>query len=392
MAATDTTAPQRVVRWVLGTESTLPISADDYAKARQERESVTRRLREETLFDQLATNVIEWHEAMVRFAARFSSGVATSSRETWARTERECSLMLRVANVLSAALSFTDAVERDGRHRNHACGKPICTIARALRNRLQHDVLAHGHCYFPITVSEDSPQMRTMPSNDRRDLVVLRVGLEDILDDLRNENSRKRFEAACRRTFPGLDEIDTTIVLNGHLDCLSSVMAKERQERPPHALIRFHDELSKQAGSWALTRVSPDGKTIERRRARDILDQIEELMNRNEKLPDLELVQLSGGRPAPGGLEKLNERLDRLVNMLNDKDILLRDAIDELDLDFLEPPREGRGTQRLATEVAQQLRRALDAERELIRSSRLLRQLEDRLSTAPAANDVTADK
>ena len=124
MTVLNPTRRQRAAQWVLGSDALL-VGADDYAKVRDERESVTTRLREEALFDQLATNVIEWHEAMVRFAARLSSGVALSTRETWARTEQECSLMLRIANVLSAAFSFSEAVERNGRHRKHGCGDSI---------------------------------------------------------------------------------------------------------------------------------------------------------------------------------------------------------------------------------------------------------------------------
>ena len=166
MAEVDPTPPQRVAKGVLGADALL-IGADHYARVREERQAITRRLREEVLFDQLATNVIEWHEAMVIFAARLSSGVAFSTSETWARAERECSLMLRVANVLSAAFSFTEAIERDGRHRKHGCGNSLCTIARSLRNRLQHDVLGHGHYYSPVIVSRDAPQTHAAAASGR---------------------------------------------------------------------------------------------------------------------------------------------------------------------------------------------------------------------------------
>ena len=43
--------------------------------------------------------------------------------------------MLRVANVLSACVSFTANSEKD------ECAKPMCTIAKELRNQLQHSVV-----------------------------------------------------------------------------------------------------------------------------------------------------------------------------------------------------------------------------------------------------------
>ena len=60
-------------------------------------------------------------------------------------------------------------------------------------------------------------------------------------------------------------------------------------------------------------------------------------MNQNETLPDLELVQFGGGRPALGGLEKLKARLAHLLKTLDGKDLLLRDATEQLDLDSVEP-------------------------------------------------------
>ena len=166
-----------------------------------------------------ATNVIDWHQAVVRFASRLSaaSRIAFLDRATWAKTESECSLMLRVANVLSAAFSFTEAVEPDDRHRQHRCGNPICTIARELRNRLQHDVLSSRHRYGPIPTSRDTPGVPTV--------VGLRVRWEDVRDSIeRSSKRRKQFEDACKSAFPTLEEIDVFTVVREHLRCLSAVM------------------------------------------------------------------------------------------------------------------------------------------------------------------------
>ena len=100
-------------------------------------EEINKRFQEEMLFDQLVTTVIEWHEAMVKFAAR-SDAASVSSYPTMLKKIRECNVMLRIANILSTALSFTENIEDDRRHNKHECGKPICTIARELRNRIQH--------------------------------------------------------------------------------------------------------------------------------------------------------------------------------------------------------------------------------------------------------------
>ena len=98
----------------------IPISQENYEKVRDERNLVKKRMQKEILFDQLLTNVIEWHESMSRFAARMGSSVG---RNAW-KLYRECSLMLRVANVLSACVSFTENSEKHGKYSPHpSCAK-----------------------------------------------------------------------------------------------------------------------------------------------------------------------------------------------------------------------------------------------------------------------------
>ena len=222
----------------------MPISETNYRDLCAERDRVSRRLREEVLFEQLATNVVEWHQAVVRFASRLSAAgtIAFFDRATWIRTERECSLMLRVANVLSAAFSFTEAVEQDGRHRKYQCGNSICTIARELRNRLQHDVLGSSHRYGPNPASRDAPGAPKV--------VGLRVRWQDVRDAIeRSPKRRKQFEDACESAFPSLDEIDVFTVVSEHLRCLSTVMTDVRRQAPPDELVAVHKRLSQQGES-----------------------------------------------------------------------------------------------------------------------------------------------
>ena len=303
MSGAGSTPDQRGVQWVLGSD-TLPISETDYRDLCAERDRVSRRLREEVLFDQVATNVVEWHQAVVRFASRLSaaSTIAFLERATWVKTERECSLMLRVANVLSAAFSFTEAVEQDGRHRKRQCGNSICTIARELRNRLQHDVLGSRHRYGPIPTSRDTPGVPKV--------VGLRVRWEDVRDRIDGRDSERRkgqFEDACRTEFPELDEIDVFTVINEHLRCLSTVMKDVRQQWPPDELIGVHKRLSRQGESsrqgepWNRYVVSPNGMTVHLKVAEDNVDQIRDMMSGTDRLPDLNLVQFGEGCPAPGG-------------------------------------------------------------------------------------------
>ncbi len=306
MTERGVTRRQQTVQWVLGSD-TLLISDTEYQDLRAERARTSKRLRVEVLFEQLATNVVEWHQAMVRFASRLSAaGTFALERATWVRAERECNLMLRVANVLSAAFSFTEAGEQDGRHWRHECGNSICTIARELRNRLQHDVLGSVHRYGPI------PALRGAPGVPK--VVGLRVRWRDVRDNIEGRGSEKRrrqFEDACRTEFPDLDEIDLFTVINEHLRCLSTVMKDVRRQWPPDELIAVHKRLARQGESsqqgepWGRYVVSPKGKTVHLKVAEDNVGQIRGMMSCTDRLPDLERVQFGEGRQA---LEAWNER------------------------------------------------------------------------------------
>ena len=65
----------------------MQISREDYDKVSEE---INKRFQEEIIFDQLVTTVIEWHEAMVKFAAR-SDAASVSSYPTMLKKIRECS-------------------------------------------------------------------------------------------------------------------------------------------------------------------------------------------------------------------------------------------------------------------------------------------------------------
>ena len=301
MTEAGSTPDQRGVQWVFGSD-TLPISETDYRELLAECEQVSRRLREEVLFEQLATNVVELHQAMVRFASRLSaaSRFAFLDRATWARTETECSLMLRIANVLSASFSFTEAVEQDGRHQRHECGNPICTIARELRNQLQHDVLGSRHRYGSIPTSHDTPGVPIV--------VRLRVRWKDVRDSIkRSSRKKRRFEKACSSAFPKLEEIDVFTVVREHLRCISDVMTDVRRQAPADELVTIHKRLSRQgepsqrSEPWNRCVVSPKGMTVHLQEAEDKVVLIRGMMSVADRLPDLDLVRFGEGRPAPGG-------------------------------------------------------------------------------------------
>ena len=218
----------------------MQISREDCDKVREEKKQINKRFQEEMLFDQLATTVIEWHEAMVKFAAR--SDAASSSYPTILKNIRECNLMLRIANVLSTALSFTENVE-DDRHNKYQSGNPICTIARELRNRIQHSwILSQpGGSWTDMWIT--TPQINEMPANFTKNSVTLSVPWQEVRDAIELEKGQKcaeRFDQACKQEFPNLDSLDMVIVINGYLKCLSGVINKRRMAQPLDEFLRTH--------------------------------------------------------------------------------------------------------------------------------------------------------
>ena len=280
----------------------MRISHEDYDKVCEEKKQIKKRLQEEMLFDQLATAVIEWHEAMVKFAAR-ADAASPLSYPMILKNIRECNLMLRIATILSTALSFTENVEDDDRHNKHQCGKPICTIARELRNGIQHSWIqsqqpSGGWTNMRLT----TPQMDKMPANSTKNSVTLSIPLQEVRDDLAQKNQKKRaerFERACEQEFPNRDSLDMVIVINGYLQCLSDVINKRRMEQPIDEFLRTHTELLERPTALNdMYAVSPDGEKISINGISQMqLVEIKELLDRNQNLPDLELIQFGGGSP-----------------------------------------------------------------------------------------------
>ena len=271
----------------------MQISHEDYDKIREE---IHKRFQEEILFDQLATTVIEWHEAMVKFAAR-SDAASASSYPTMLKKIRECNVMLRIANILSTALSFTENIEDDRRNQKHECGKPICTIARELRNRIQHSLIQpmHGAGWTNMRVA--TPQMNEMPANRTKNSVTLSIQWEKVRDEIKRPNRAERFELACKQAFPNHDSLDIIIVINGYLKCLSNVINKRREAQP----FRTHTELLEKARALNdKDAVSPDGEKISLEGSQIKLAEIKELLDRNRRLPNLELIQFGRGKPDLG--------------------------------------------------------------------------------------------
>ena len=279
----------------------MQISREDCDKVREEKKQINKRFQEEILFDQLATTVIEWHEAMVKYAAR-SDAASFSSYPTILKNIRECNVMLRIANILSAALSFTEDVEDD--HRQHECGNLICTIARELRNGIQHSWIQsqpRGHWTNMLITT---PKMNEMPANSTKNSVTLSIPWQKVREDLARKNQKgqeraERFERACKQEFPNRDSFDVVIVINGYLKCLSDVINKQRMAQPLDELLRTHTELLEKATAPNdRDAVSPDGEKIHLEGISQMkLAEIKELSDRNWRLPDLELIQFGGGSP-----------------------------------------------------------------------------------------------
>ena len=136
----------------------------------------------------------------------------------------------------------------------------------------------------------------------------LRVRWEDVRDSIeRSSQRRKQFEDACKSAFPTLEEIDVFRVVREHLRCLSAVMTDVRPQAPPDELIAIHKRLSRQGESsrqvepWNRYVASPKGMTVHLKVAEDNVILIREMMSVTDRLPDLDLVQLGDGRPAPRG-------------------------------------------------------------------------------------------
>ena len=89
------------------------------------------------------------------------------------------------------------------------------------------------------------------------------------------------------------------IVINGYLKCLSDVINKQRMAQPLDELLRTHTELLEKATvPNDRDAVSPDGEKIHLEGISQMkLAEIKELLDRNWRLPDLELIQFGGGSP-----------------------------------------------------------------------------------------------
>ena len=366
-----------------------PISRNEFEAAREERRHVRRLLHEETLFDQLATNVTDWLAAMVRAAARFDGSVSN-----WAETGDQNEMILRIANVLTAAMAFTENVEKDSRHKRHKCGTPMCTIARELRNRLQHGMVEGQPVAGGTNVRIDSPQMSDMPVNRNRHMVTLTTRWRDIQDAISDRNPKRerdrseKFRLACEREFPNLDRIDVVVAVFGHLRCLSSVMNGERKNAANlDGFVKNHSLLLQRAKplrSAGLMAVSPEGVEIYLRGTTRMLERIKELRHYNDRLPATELVQFGGGSPTQGSLSALLKHIEHMLEATGAKDITLAAARGLFHLEIGKP---GTEQERLIKETRRLYETAQDASARLRESSVQLRQIESALAKGLATEE-----
>ena len=294
----------------------IPIARVDFERLRCDRERLRRRLDAEFLFDHLAENAVEWREAMTRYVVRRKS----ARLRNWLRDMTECRLLLRIANVLSAAVSFTENVDHDDAHKNHRCGTPMCTIARELRNRIQHGIVEGRYVTTGQAVWISAPQMKRMPSNGNKDGVQLMIQWRDLLDEIQNgrkgRERREQFGEACRKEFPDSDTVDAVIVINSHLNCLSDVMKKHRQQWPVKGTLDRAQELLQKAGPLGsgVQAEAPGGESIWLEGLKQFHSLVEDLTDRNETIADVELVQFGAGSPTHGDLGLLQRRIHSLLD------------------------------------------------------------------------------
>ena len=171
-------------------------------------------------------------------------------------------------------------------------------------------------------------------------------------------------------------------------------MSKERQEMgPPDALLVTHAMLQEKAaplthGSGVICAVSPEDEEIYLEGTRHMVTEINELMDRNQKLPDLELVQFGEGSPTHGNLSRLYQRIDRLLKATGRTDLSLGEACAQLKVDL---PEQERADEPFAKVVRWFSDRCLDESRELWKSSLWLRQVESKLA-ALITDDALANQ
>ena len=376
-----------------GVKERIPISQEDYERARDTLALMGERVQEETLFDQLAANVIEWQQAMVRLAGRANG----STLNAWERIVRECDPVRRVANVLSAALSFLENVDKEEKHKKRRCGNAMCTIARELQNRLQHGKVEVAYFFPETAVLIDAPQMKMMPANFTKTGVELKIRWQPVRDQIKDRNKKReeqrkaQFERACRQEFPGLETVDVAIVVNSHLRCLSDVMNGARPDTEDlEKLAEIHHLLLKKAplSTVPVHAVSPESETTYVQGAVRMLTEIVEFRERNRRLPDLELVQFGGGSPTQGNLRTLTRRIEHMLEKAENRDLTAAEARSRFELDL--------ASQETKVEPLVELVRRLHetaqaASRNLLESSLQLSRIEAALAQEPSAGNDQGD-
>lgn len=285
-------------------------------------------------------------------------------------------------------MAFTENVEKNDRHKQHKCGRPICTVARELRNRLQHGIVKAQHWAGWTDLHVAAPQKSRMPVNFTQHDVELRVPWRDVRDDIEREAKSKkraaRFQEACEKEFPNLDYIDVVVAVNGHLRCLSDVMNKARQSAGHlDGLVEIHNLLldkAKALSSSVVRAVSSEGKELYLTEAVGMVKDVEKLRHRNEQLPVLELVQFGRGSPTSGNLGALFQRVEHLLEATDTRKISLAEAHDRFGIDIGEQQDE-----RLGARVRHLCDRAQKGSRHLLESTLQLRWIEHALAKSQKA-------
>ena len=288
-------------------EKKIEISTEEFEAARKDRDDLWRQLEIECWFAELRSAVFAWQEKMLRFAARMHS----EETRRFVPIQVECELTSRMAAVLVATHGLRPYIDR---HHHNCPRKSACVIAKAMRNSWTHvsvrllDVTTAGDDLY-LTGS----QIDHMPTNGHRHRIELRVPAKQLLERA-GHPPMKTLEPAIVELFPDGD-IDTVTVLNSHVACINKAMKAYRAQRQrPGA---YRDELLARYGlvnrdfvkASCGTQEIPLGEPFDR-----MLDDRDQIRERNEEVPTLELVQFGRGEFRTGSLKEAQDYLLELLH------------------------------------------------------------------------------
>ena len=216
-----------------------------------------------------------------------------------------------MAAVLVASHGLRPYIDK---HHHNCPRKSACVIAHAMRNSWTHVSVR----LLGVTTAGDDlyltgSQIDHMPTNGHRHRIELRVPAKQLLERA-GCPPMKKLEPAIVELFPDGD-IDTVTVLNSHVACINKAMKAYRAQRQrPGA---YRDELLARYGlvnrdfvkASCGTQEIPLGEPFDR-----MLDDRDQMRERNEEVPTLELVQFGRGEFRTGSLKEAQDYLLELLH------------------------------------------------------------------------------